>query len=283
MLTLPIYLSISRGYSYPKWTGSTTDYVRPLNRLLNDSAFYAASNQGWDKDMQSAVTKGNYYTFIVGENTTANNNMSVLETTYLPVTIVSVKSDPVGNVPVNMSVTITVTLNKAKGTSEHVFVRWSNDGWATSAVIEVTSFNASFSGSIVIPAQTNPCTVSYYAFTSNQVPASSDSIDFVTININNNDNLNYSYDVLATSNHKCYGIVYYPYIKMNVPMDTVKVYLETTAGEVLQTTVSDSVGNYTFNNVSPGEYLVNEVIKRKVGGINPNDALYVNRCYIGGK
>ncbi|HQI70483.1 MAG TPA: T9SS type A sorting domain-containing protein [Bacteroidales bacterium] len=188
----------SVGNYNPKWCGSTTDYTRAVNTVLEGKAYYYTSG-GWDADMTCPVVANNYYTIIVGKNPTANNDMSILETSYNPVAINAVTQDPVSNIAPSQSVTVTVTLSAAKNAAEKVFVRYSIDNWATSAYAEITSFNASFQGTATIPGQAANTTVSYYALTTNQATTIDSTIDYYTLRLNNNTNSNYSYTVTSAT------------------------------------------------------------------------------------
>jgi hypothetical protein len=81
--------------------------------------------------------------------------------------------------------------------------------------------------------------------------------------------------------YKISGRVYYPFGTKKVSMDTVKIYLKNEAGVVLQTTKSDTGGLYSFSNIEAGKYIIDAMLVRATGGINPQDALLTNRYYIG--
>jgi len=178
----------------PKWCGSTTDTSRSINQKISGAAFYYTYG-GWDHNMSCAVQANYYYTLIVGKNSAANNDMSIVETSYNPVNISTVAQVPASNVPSGQTVNIFVTLSSAKNTNEKVFVRYTTDNWVTSAFIEVSTFDASFQGMVAIPGQPTGTTVSYYALTSNQSVPDAATIDYFTLRMNNNSNLNYSYSV----------------------------------------------------------------------------------------
>jgi len=177
-----------------KWCGSNApNYDRNVNQKYTGGAFYC-SGCGWDENLRCPVQTNYYYTFIIGKNASSNNDMSVLETSYNPINIVSVTQSPASNVSSSESVTVTVTLSGTKDANEHVFVRYSTDNWATSSFHEITSF-VSNQGTAVISAQAAGTTVSYYALSTIDDTPNATDIDYLTLRLNNNNNSNYSYKV----------------------------------------------------------------------------------------
>jgi 1,4-alpha-glucan branching enzyme len=178
----------------PKWVGSTTNYARRVNaRLTDGEAAFLYSSGGWDRDLEVPVSQGKYYTFIIGKSSTANNDFSILETSYQPVDILNVAQDNY-LVQAGQSVAITVTMSQALSAGEYGFVRYSSDGWTTSSMVSLTSLSAA-NYTALIPGFTNDTEVSYYAFTSNQASPPVADVDFLTLKINNNGNANYNYTV----------------------------------------------------------------------------------------
>ncbi len=187
----------SSGSYDPKWAANSGSESRALNTKLDGQAIRFTSGGA---DMTFSATDGRYYTFIVGKNAGGNNDMSVLETTFNPVTITNV-TVPSGTVFPGQTTTIEVTLGAAKNADEKVFIRYAKNGdWANATFVEFTSFDASFKSTITIPAADNApsTTISYYVATvrSAYTPANSD-IDYQTLEIKNNSNSNYSYSVAA--------------------------------------------------------------------------------------
>jgi len=144
-----------------------------------------------------AVQAGYYYTFVIGNNEAADNFMSVLETDFDPVaidTVFNTPTDPTEQDPI----TVTVQLNGALSLSpgEHVFIRASADGYATSTFLEVTNFSNGV-GTVTLPAGTIPAgtTVNYYALVTEQTNPVAETIDFFTLFFGNNSGQNYSFTV----------------------------------------------------------------------------------------
>jgi hypothetical protein len=177
----------------PQWCGSGADFSRSLNSRLSGAAYIATGSGGWEHNLEISATNGNYYTFIIGKNTSSNNDISILETSYNPRTITTVARTP--NTPNNtQSVTVTATLSGTLNTGEYVFIRYTTDAWVSSSLVSMAFVDGSdYSASI--PAQTTGTTVSYYILTSNSNSFSSTDADYFSLEINNNAGPNYSYTV----------------------------------------------------------------------------------------
>jgi hypothetical protein len=182
----------------PKWCGSTTDFSRSVNKVLYDSSFYYTSGS-WDKNLNIAVTTGKYYTFITSKRPTANNTISILETAFNPVNIASVTQTPLFYVDSTHAVSVTVKLSGAKNAGENVFVRYTTNNWSTSNYLQVTSFNPSNQGTVIISKHAAATIVSYYALTTMQTVPVDSTMDYYSLKVNNNSNLNYTYTVTIPS------------------------------------------------------------------------------------
>ncbi|MBI5218579.1 MAG: PKD domain-containing protein [Bacteroidia bacterium] len=182
----------------PKWCGSTTDFQRAVNQYLLDASYYFTTGS-WDHDLTVPILIGKYYTIITSKHATSNNDISILETDFQPVGIAAVSHTPAGNPAQGVPVIVSVTLTGPKNTAEKVFVRWSSDNWATSNFEEITSFDGNNQGTATIAGQSTGTTVYYYVLTTTQVTPSGSAIDFFTLNIGNNANMNYGYTVQCPS------------------------------------------------------------------------------------
>jgi len=166
----------------PKWSGSSGDNFRNVNTFLSGGTFISYNADTWDADHNFNVTSGSYYTFIIGESSVANNNLSILETSYQPQSFTSVSTP--GTVYANESLTVTVTMSGTLtniGTDEQLFIRYTTDAWTSSSFIEITSLDGSNEGTAIIPAQNLGTSVEYYALTSNSLPTHS-TADYFTLN-----------------------------------------------------------------------------------------------------
>ena len=65
------------------------------------------------------------------------------------------------------------------------------------------------------------------------------------------------------------------------PLYDVQVQLMTAAGQLLQTTTTDYMGQYGFCQLTPGNYIITAASTRPAGGINATDALIALRHYVG--
>lgn len=187
----------SPGVWAPKWVGSTTNYVRTVNSRLTDAnAAFIYTSGGWDRDLEVAVVQGRYYTFVIGKNSDANNDISILETNYLPVSIQSVNQQPF-LVSANQTVTVSLNLSAPLNTSEYAYLRYSTNNWSTSQLMSLTHQSGSqYTASI--PGFADGTEVSYYILTTHQENPSLADVDYLSLRIDNNYGNNYAYTVGAT-------------------------------------------------------------------------------------
>jgi hypothetical protein len=183
------FLFTNDGTFSPKWSSNSTSPISK-NTLISGGAIRNGS-----QDLYVSVTDGYYYTFNIQEqNDGGNKNLSVLETSYNPVSIVSVSQNPATNPNEYQAVQVTVQLSGSLNSGEKVFVRWTTDGFTTDNYSEITSFSGN-TGSVSIPAQSSGTQVIYYVLTTEDATPSSSDIDYLTLNFGNNNNANYSYTV----------------------------------------------------------------------------------------
>ncbi|GAB4093280.1 hypothetical protein GCM10028786_22070 [Flaviaesturariibacter terrae] len=207
----------ARNWEFATGTAASTNYStnwRPYSggqtlsgyNTMIDPASAAASARyntsfGGSSGLLPAVTSGNYYTVNVGKNSGVNNYMSVLETSYSPVSVNSVSQSPAGNPTNQQSVTVSTTLSGSLNTGEYVFIRWwtdaSNSGSSNATIAAMTGSGTSYS--YTIPAVPANQTVSYYVFSTNNAAPSNSNADYYTLNLNNNSNSNYTYTVSGVS------------------------------------------------------------------------------------
>ncbi|HON19051.1 MAG TPA: alpha-amylase family glycosyl hydrolase, partial [Salinivirgaceae bacterium] len=186
--------NVAPGVWNPKWVGSTTNYQRTVNqRLTGADAAFVYTGGGWDRDLEVSIVNGRYYTFVIGDNSSANNDFSILETNYLPVDIQSVTPNTYV-VDANQSVEITVVTASPLNNGEYGFLRYSTTNWTTSTIVPLT-LHSGTTYKATIPGFPLDTEVSYYVFTSNQSSPSIADVDYLTLKINNNENQNYGYRV----------------------------------------------------------------------------------------
>jgi hypothetical protein len=116
-------------------------------------------------------------------------------------TVTNVTQSPAANENLlNGDVTVTATLDGALSNGQGVYLRYSNDqSFNNSTVVEMTNSSGN-DYTAVIPAAVNVggANISYYVFTSGDaLTIDHADADFFTINLNNDGDNNYSYNVLA--------------------------------------------------------------------------------------
>ena len=93
--------------------------------------------------------------------------------------------------------TVTATLSGSLNSGQGVYLRYTNDSWNTSSVVEMTGSTNSYSASIPADVNVAQASISYYIFTSGSgLTISAEDSDFFTINSNTNSGNNFSYDVV---------------------------------------------------------------------------------------
>jgi hypothetical protein len=162
------------------------------------------TNTGGQSGRMRAITANNYYTFNI-QNSSGDNDFSVLETTYNPKNIVAASAPPL-DAPISAPVTVTATLSATLSAGEFLLIRYSTDGFATSNFVNMTlSSGTTYTGDI--PGQVSGTTVQYYFLTSvtNTVGAGENQLnhntaDYLTLNLRNSNGenvfgTNFSYTV----------------------------------------------------------------------------------------
>ncbi len=159
-----------------------------VNVIMNTLQLYT-----YQANPDNTITVANmkWYTMNYEDAGYMNTRAIFMETSAQPVNIASV-SVPTGVNPGNPEV-ITVTLSQAPCAEELFYLRYSTDAWATSACLSVSITGAS--GAALIPGQPGGTTVSYYTFSSTLDSITAD-YDLVSIKLNSNGGINYSYTVI---------------------------------------------------------------------------------------
>lgn len=165
-----------------KWAGVNVQ----INTLQNYSF-----NSGADNSI--TLTNGRWYTMNWEDKGYMNSRAIFMETEAQPVQLIAV-SVPAG-ITAGQSATVDVMLSAAPSASEKLYLRYTNNAWATSNLLPV-QLNGSM-GTVVIPAQNEGATVRYYVFSTTVANPQSD-FDLFTIRLNNNNGNFYSYTVGGT-------------------------------------------------------------------------------------
>ena len=133
--------------------------------------------------------------------------MSVLSTSYNPKNITAASQSPVAvSVGVGAPVIVTTTISATLSTNETVFLRYSNDSFATSTIIPFSTSGTTLTATIPGDINTPSATISYYIFSSNQSTAPSVAqADYFTLNLYNasgqnasGGGTNYTYNVIGS-------------------------------------------------------------------------------------
>lgn len=112
-------------------------------------------------------------------------------------TVTAVNQSPTTVYP-GQAVTVTATLSGSFATGQAVYLRYTNDNYSTSTIVEMTGSGTSYSASIPAGTNTASANLSYYVFTSGSgLTIAAGDADFFTINLNNNGGSNYTYAVVA--------------------------------------------------------------------------------------
>jgi hypothetical protein len=153
-------------------------------------------NSGYNKAYYTAVVNTNY-SYVFKSNGATSKQLLVFEILGDPITVTGVTNP---GATAGMACTITATLSGSLPTGQAIYIRYTNDNFATTAVTKLTGSGTSYSAAIPSAINTSGATVKYYVFTSgtSNVSADGSNSDFYTININNNSNTNYSYTVAAS-------------------------------------------------------------------------------------
>ena len=199
------YTTNWRPYTSGQQLSAFNAYIDPGTAA--SSARYNTSSGGQSGTLP-AIVSGSYYTFIVGGNSAANNFMSVLSTAYNPKNITAASQSPVAaSVGVGQPVVVTTTISAVLTSPETVFLRYSNDGFATSTIIPFSTSGTSLTATIPGAINTPNANISYYIFSANQSSAPSVAqADYFSLNIYNasgqnvsGGGTNYTYTVGATT------------------------------------------------------------------------------------
>ncbi len=165
------------------------------------------------------LANGKWYTMNFEDIGYVNTRAIFMRTSAEPIEISSV-SVP-ASVTANNPATINLGLSAAKCPEEFIFIRYSTNGWATSAVAQVTVSGTS--GSAQIPGQPAGTVVSYYAFTTTHSTVTAD-YDLLTIKLNNNNGLNFSFTVSGSSAVVTFANLQWPPVGMIWPGTEFNVY-----------------------------------------------------------
>jgi hypothetical protein len=185
---------------YNKWDNYSTCTVNVVTPFV----FYGntPSFDPGNSFLTDSAAIGKFYTTRIKNVGYTSTNVIIMETDSAPVAFGSI--NPVSQTPAvnavenNNTVDVMVTIDQAKSLQERVYIRYTNDNWATSMASEVIFLNASDTvGHAIIPAQAGGVTVNYYAFTTTvDVNTGVGDYDLITLKQETNAGANYQYTVM---------------------------------------------------------------------------------------
>jgi hypothetical protein len=186
------------------WGATAANTLAAYNATIVPSTATASGNwvaAGYNAFGRLPVTTtGRYYTYNIIRGTSyASQRMSVLETAYNPVTIPTVSHVAAGSATRQ----VTITTSAAPNASERIFVRYSNNNFVSSSIVQATGSGTTWTATIPFLSGT----VNFYVYTSSLTKATIDTNvtaqstqeihDISTLNSNNNSGANYSYTPTA--------------------------------------------------------------------------------------
>lgn len=141
--------------------------------------------------MASAVTIGNYYTFVIQGLDYSDRTAIVMETSASPIEI----SSSSVNTVTNDSIFVDITLSASKSSEEKIYLRYSTDNFSTSKHVLATSTGGGSGYQAAVPFTSD---ITYYIL-STTVDLGDDNTtysgdyDLVTLDLLNNGGSNYTY------------------------------------------------------------------------------------------
>jgi len=216
-----VYFSAGAGSSWtsgtlaPKGTGNQywrmgVDWSGTIKQLNNGSNTDEVVTPGTKYTLNATCTANgaffrnisslsNRYVFKTKDAGTApTGDWVFFELDASPITISSVTQSPVAvSVISGQSTTVSATLSAALPAGQGVYLRYTDNNYATSTVVELSGSGTSYTASIPAVFNTAGANVNYYLFTSGSgLTINGEDADLYTINLNNNGGPNYTYTVL---------------------------------------------------------------------------------------
>lgn len=186
----------SGSYYQNKWGGTTVIFDSLQDNTIGGS------------DNSVTVSAAKYYTVNFRDHGYQNSSAIWMQTSSAPPPILSVSQSPLaGSVTAGNPVTVNVGIGFSKPPEDTVYVRYTVDNWATSALAPVlfgptasssrTALNvAGTSGTATIPGEPGGTLVRYYVL-STTIPGLASDFDMKTLKYNNNGGANYSYTITS--------------------------------------------------------------------------------------
>lgn len=179
-----------------EWDSFDNKWQNTSSPLNSEFTLFHGDGASPNGAISSGATSGKYYTFQIEGLAYADRNAVIMETSNSPIDISSLSFND--DVFFGEDVDITVTLSGNKSVEERVFIRYTDDGFLTSNLAEVSfTTSTSSTGVATIPDTFNTAgkNVDFYAYSTTVNATSTSNHDLISLRINNNSGSNYSYTV----------------------------------------------------------------------------------------
>ncbi|MFT5279762.1 MAG: hypothetical protein ACI9P8_001401, partial [Bacteroidia bacterium] len=260
------FITAAADYSINWRPYNTGEVYGPFNTIVDPTVDEASARYntafGGQPCAMTGIQAGFFYTFVIENNETADNRMCINETAFDPVMMDTIYHGP--EIPTaSDAVTFTVELDGSMMPSvgEHVFIRYSIDGFANSEFAEITNFSAGL-GTVTVPAFESDTTVTYYALsTAEEVPDVA-TIDYYTLFFGNNVNQNYQFTVSSITSiqqekSKTQVLVDSDQIRISGLERATKVLILDMNGKIVHQDVHQGYAVISFTELSRGTYILN--------------------------
>ncbi|MBI2418562.1 MAG: hypothetical protein HYV28_11815, partial [Ignavibacteriales bacterium] len=150
---------------------------------------YFYSNMGSNGAVYFSTTNNKYYV-VKAEKHSSNNvaNFSIMELSNTPVTVLYATDN---YKQAGQQVDVKITLSGSKSSEENIYVRYTDDGWASSGFALASGSGDTYYATIPGGSITGTENNQYYIFTTTVSNPTHDEADLITINYNNNYGNNY--------------------------------------------------------------------------------------------
>jgi glycosidase len=166
-----------------QWAGNESFLINTLSNVT----YGTPSNP----DNKITLAQNKWYSVDFEDLGYANTRAIFMETSAEPVNLISVEQHPL-LVTSSDNVSVKIHLSASPSPEEKFYLRYSLDNWASSSISDILISGTE--GNASIQAQPNDTTVSYYVF-STVISNPQQDYDMLTLRLNNNNKLNYSYVV----------------------------------------------------------------------------------------
>src|SRR5574344_1102197 len=176
----------------PQWSTTCSEKTITTNTYLSSTAEYVNG-----QNLKVDVLSGKYYTFIVGQNATTNNDLSVLLSYEAPKTISSITNAiPAENIDIQVSATLSSAIGVTSGDgAQYVRLSYTIDNTAY-VTVDMSGSGSTYTANILDSVTNDGTPVKYFVFVtpiSNLTPSTAD--------------FDYLYFTKSNANTYCIGCV----------------------------------------------------------------------------